>query len=412
MKFNDVLKLAFKNVGFKALRSWLTILGIVVGIASIVGLMTFGDSINNGIESQLSTLGSDNVVIQPGAPVQGIRSVPGSFQQEESNGYLDENDINELRNIDNVEAVSPIVSERYEIEYGDETASLIVNFIIPSEYEKINSGIIFEDGFMISDTDDERAVIGYSVAHNIFEEEIETGDIIIINEDYEFKVEGILKNEGMGGSDNNILISIEYINNIINDWDESYDSITVKLKDSDLLEATTEEINEVLRDSHDVEEGEEDFSIQDYSGMLDTVSEMISLLTALLTGIASISLLVGGISISNSMFTSVFERTREIGIMKAIGADDGEIKALFLAESMIISLIGGIGGVIIGLGFAQIIISLAPVLFSGLGNISLMINPLLLVEVMLFSVIIGALSGYFPADKASKLDPIEAIWYE
>ncbi|PJA23169.1 hypothetical protein COX58_00110 [archaeon CG_4_10_14_0_2_um_filter_Archaea_38_6] len=146
--------------------------------------------------------------------------------------------------------------------------------------------------------------------------------------------------------------------------------------------------------------------------MLDTVSEMISLLTALLTGIASISLLVGGISISNSMFTSVFERTREIGIMKAIGADDGEIKALFLAESMIISLIGGIGGVIIGLGFAQIIISLAPVLFSGLGNISLMINPLLLVEVMLFSVIIGALSGYFPADKASKLDPIEAIWYE
>jgi putative ABC transport system permease protein len=184
-----------------------------------------------------------------------------------------------------------------------------------------------------------------------------------------------------------------------------------KPKDINYFDETKEAIMEALRETHGKEEGEEDFSIVDMTSMLSSVVDIMSTLTLFLSSIAAISLIVGAISISNTMYTSVYERTREIGIMKAIGATGKDIKTLFLIESMSISLIGGIGGIIIGLGLSVILISIAPLFFSNIAMEYIISIPLIL-GAAAFSVFIGAISGYFPANDAAKMDPIDAIWHE
>ncbi|MFA5744347.1 MAG: FtsX-like permease family protein, partial [Candidatus Nanoarchaeia archaeon] len=257
-----------------------------------------------------------------------------------------------------------------------------------------------------------RAVIGYKVANGMFSENITIGDTIIINETYEYRVVGIMEEQGGFDSlDSQILVDYDETERLISDYEENFQSISVKPKDVNYFEKTKEAIMDALRATHDKEEGEEDFAISDMTSMLSSVSDIMSTLTIFLSGIAAISLLVGAISISNTMYTSVYEKTREIGIMKAIGATNKDIELLFLLESMMISLLGGIGGIIIGLGLSVILISLAPLILSNI-SLSYVISLPLIFGSAIFSVLIGALSGYFPAKEAAKLDPITAIWYE
>lgn len=414
MNLKDYLVLTLKNVEFKGLRSWLTIIGIVIGIASVVGLMTLGISINSGINSQLESFSSDIITVRSGSeskasPMQGPRM---SFSRGSESSYLTLDDLFAITSLNQVSSAYPLVSSRYSVEFEDESFSATVNFIMPTEYELVNGEADLQEGEMISSGDYSRAVIGYKIANGLFSENISIGDSIIINNTYEYRVVGILKEEGGFDSlDSQILVDYDETDRLMDDFSEEFQTIYVKPKEISKVDGTKEAIMEALRITHDKEEGEEDFSIADMTSMLSSVSDIMSTLTIFLSGIAAISLLVGAISISNTMYTSVYERTREIGIMKAIGATNRDIKLLFLIESMIISLLGGIGGIIIGLGLSVILISLAPMILSNI-SMEYIISVPLIIGSAGFSVLIGALSGYFPAKEAAKMDPIEAIWHE
>jgi len=428
MKFNDIITYAFKNIGFKGLRSWLTIIGIVIGIAAVVGLTTYGSNLTNQMTSQIASFGSETITITPGAPTQAtqMRFRPGmgrSFNNDvEDSATLTDDDVKTLSTIEGLVAVNPYLSQRFDAYFNDLSASLTVNFVIPSEYEKINNIEIY-DGDFLSDGE-ARVVIGYSVARDLFDEdkisnedfELTVGDILNIN-GTDYKIAGILEEAGMGGSDMSLILDIDQAEELIDSWDETYQSIEVKAENIGLIDSLIINIKSVLRDSRDVEEGEEDFQVSSFVQMMDTANEMLSTLSLFLTGIAAISLLVGAISIANTMYTSVFERTREIGIMKALGADDSEVMLLFIVESAIISLIGGLGGVIIGLLFAQGLLGagsfiIMPGRMGNNNSMAFSFSPIIIAGSLFFSLIIGVLSGYFPAKRAANLNPIEAIWYE
>ena len=369
MNFKDYIRLTLKNVEFKGLRSWLTILGIVIGIASVVGLLTLGLSINKGINSQLQSFSSDIITVRAGSETRAV-AMQGprmEFSGASQSAYLTLDDLNAILSLDSVSSAYPLISSKYSIEYNDESFSSTVNFIMPKEYEIVNGETEFEDGEMISSGDYSRAVIGYNVANGMFSENITVGDTILINGTNEYKIVGIMKQQGgFGGLDDQILVDYDETERLISDYEENFQSISVKPKDVNYFEKTKEAIMDALRATHDKEEGEEDFAISDMTSMLSSVSDIMSTLTIFLSGIAAISLLVGAISISNTMYTSVYEKTREIGIMKAIGATNKDIELLFLLESMMISLLGGIGGIIIGLGLSVILISLAPLILSNI----------------------------------------------
>ncbi|MFA5303959.1 MAG: ABC transporter permease [Candidatus Nanoarchaeia archaeon] len=417
MNFKDYLRLTLKNVEFKGLRSWLTILGIVIGIASVVGLMTLGISINEGINSQLESFSSDIITVTAGTEttavaMQGPRMDRGGFGSQPSNSQLTYEDLQAISSLSLVSAAYPSVTSRFDVEFNDESFSSNVNFIMPEEYEKVNGEVELSDGEMLSSQDYSRAIIGSRVANGMFSENISVGDMIIINGTYEYQVIGILaESGGFGGTDSQIYLNYDDAEMLMNDFSEDYSSIYAKPTDISKFDETTEAIMQILRVTHDKEEGEEDFYIVDMTSMLSSVTEIMSTLTLFLSGIAAISLLVGAISISNTMYTSVYEKTREIGIMKAIGATNKDVEVLFLMESMMISLLGGIGGIVIGLGLSVILISLAPLVLSNI-SLSYVISLPLIFGSATFSVLIGALSGYFPAKEAAKLDPIAAIWYE
>lgn len=422
MKFNDTLNYAFKNIGFKGLRSWLTIIGIVIGIASVVGLVTYSDSVNTQINNQLGSFGSQTITITAGSATRGMemrfmQGLPGQRMNTVSTTTetptLTDDDVNVLNRVTGLDAVSPSVSERLEIEYDDEISNAQVTFITPSEYKIVNA-VNLEEGEFIDDNSNQ-VIIGYRVANEVFGNVISVGDEIKINE-VTYTVAGILSEGGFNSGDNGILISINEISTLVTDWDDAYDSIAVKAESIDAINSLTEIITDKLRDSRDVEAGSEDFQVMSMNSIKNNVQDITSTMTLFLIGIAAISLLVGAISIANTMFTSVFEKTREIGIMKALGAEDNEVLSLFMTESAVISLIGGFGGIIIGLLVAQGLTSssISSLMTRGPDSslIAITINPVIIALALLFSLGIGLISGYLPARKAANMNPIEAIWYE
>lgn len=417
MKFNDIIKYSFKNMEFKGLRSWLTIIGIVIGIASVVGLLTYSESVNSAISRQLGSFGSDIISVSPGAPSRATELRFRDFQrgQQSASAEFTDDDINAVKAIPLVVAVSPIVTSRKEVVFDVETVNVNIKFIQPSEYNQVNT-INVDEGYFIDDNDD-GAVLGYSVAKEFFSNEIKVGDSININS-HSYKVVGILAQQGgFSSDDNSILLDFSQASSIIDGFNSTYQQIQVKPASMDSVEETTSLIQQALRESRNVEEGSEDFQVSSSLTMMNNVSSILGTLTIFIVGIATISLLVGAISISNTMFTSVYEKTKEIGIMKAIGAEDSEVMWLFITESAIISLIGGIGGIILGIFIAHVLVNYGSIItmpMAGARGASavLTIKPELIASAILFSVIVGVISGYFPARKAAKLDPIQAIWYE
>lgn len=427
MKFNDVLNYAFKNIGFKGLRSWLTIIGIVIGIASVVGLMTYSESVNTAINNQLSGFGSQIITVTPGAATRGVemrfmQGGGGGFSRTVSSSssespVLTDSDISVLERIPGIVAVSPVVSNRFTIEYNGEVASGNVLFINPSDYEQVRS-VDISDGNFIDDNSNQ-IVLGYSIANSFFTTSVKVGDDLKIG-DLTFKVAGILGQGGFNSNDNSILMSFSEISSLVSDFEGNYPTIELKAESIDAISGLTTAITATLRDSRDVAEGSEDFQVMSQTTIMNNVSSVIGTLSLFLIGIAAISLLVGAISIANTMFTSVFEKTRDIGIMKALGADDSDVLRLFVTESAMISLLGGFGGVIVGLFVAQVLLSLSPVAsmmpgvssraVSSLSGIT--VSPEMIALSLLFSIIIGVISGYLPARKAANMNPIEAIWYE
>jgi len=411
----NLLSMAAFNITQRKLRSFLTLLGIVIGVAAVVATVSIGTTMQENIMGQLNKFMADIISVVPGR----MRIVAGPLQAGGKALKLTESDEKEIAKISGVKSVVGVIDASQTVTYKDETGKLSVYGIESARvWEEVEGGLIgLEKGRFISDSDKYSVVIGNSIAHDVFSEEIGLKKSLIIN-GIEFKVVGVMNKAGgvMQMMDSRIYIPIKTARELFGsqyDADE-LSGITAKISQGYDSGQVADAIEQALRERHKQTKDTQTFTVISAKFFQEQISAILSTLTVFLGALGGISLIVGGIGIMNIMYVSVTERTREIGIMKAIGANSRTVLLLFLIESAIFGLLGGIIGDMLGVGLGYGLSysfqSFGPPRQAG--EIGIIIDPDILVLGAVFGLVIGILAGFFPARKASKLQPVEALRYE
>jgi putative ABC transport system permease protein len=400
----DYFSLSFSNLRHKGLRSWLTILGILIGIMSVVALISLGDGLKTAVNSQFGISSTEIITVQAG----GLNSYgpPGSGAANP----LTVKDFEAIKRLSTVELAIRRNLPSGKLEFNDRLIFGIAGSIPDGEerefvYEQVE--LEAEVGRLLKDGDGKKVVLGYNFYDDKvgLEKEVVPGDTIIL-QDENFEVVGIAKKTGSFVFDNVVYVNDKPLEDLFGYGDE-IGLIAVKIKDKDLMQKAKEEIEKSLRKTRDVDIGSEDFEVSTPDAALSTVNEVLTGVQIFIGLVAFISIFVGSIGIVNTMTTSVLERRKEIGIMKAIGARNGQIFALFFIESGLMGLIGGIIGVIFGLligmgGTAGI--------NSFLGsNAGLNFNIPLIISALVGSFLVGSVAGIAPAMQAAKQNPVDAL---
>lgn len=405
MNIANLLKIALKALNNNKLRCFLTMLGIIIGVASVITMLAIGQGSKNSIKEQISEMGSNMIMIHPGNMQRG-----GVRQSADSNQTLEVADYEALKELPGIAAVSPSVNSGGQLVNGNNNYPSSIYGITP-EYLDIRKFKV-KDGAMFTENDIKTAakvcILGKTVVDNLFPGgEDPVGHVIRFGK-IPFTVIGVLESKGtnsMGQDQDDVvlapyttvmkrILAIDYIQGIF-----------ASATDEDLTQETIAEITQVLRERHKIREGaENDFTIrsqQELSEMMNSTSDMM---TVLLACIAGISLLVGGIGIMNIMYVSVTERTREIGLRMSIGARGIDILSQFLIEAVIISVSGGIIGILVG--------CLASWLVNEIARWPIYIQSYSVLLSFAVCTVTGVFFGWYPAKKAAGLDPIEALRYE
>lgn len=416
MRLKKSFQLALNILLHSRLRSWLTIVGIVIGIAAVVSIVSISQGAQQQLEEQLGNLGADVLTITPGfSQAQGSgggfkgegfgKSKDISSTDEQEN--LTAKDVLILKNIDNVDYVMGEVADKGDLTYSSKTASLNVKGVDVSVWKDVTTEEIAEGRFLGAG-DTYSVVLGGNIVSSTFEDEIPLNSKVTI-EGKSFKVVGISE------SGNTIYMSASVARTTFEDiGDEEFDSIYVKIEDVEIADETVEDITKKLMFSRGaLNDKDRDFTVTNPADRQEIIQETTQQMTLFLTAIATISLLVGAVGIANTMFTSVLEKTKEIGIMKAIGAKNKDILFIFLFNAGLIGFVGGIGGIILGYFGSRLVSSLGD---SGgmTGRLfgTSAVTPELLIGALLFSVIVGMIAGAIPAYRASRLNPVDALRYE
>ena len=394
------------------LRSWLTIIGIVIGVGAVVGIVSLGDAMQANVQSRLSTLDLAHMSISPGYS----RAESGGFgrfgrRATTTTVELTDKDIDSLRSISDIKYITGQISGRVNVSYGTESASLSVTGVDPQVWQYMNT-VTLDSGRLLEPADNDVAVIGSGVSTGIFKKNVGINQIINVG-GKSARVIGILTSQG-GGEDNQIYMPINAAVNVITDAKKNvYDSIQVEAQSPDVVDAAdTTIVNKLLISRHDNTASGQDFTVFTTASMASTVTSMIDSMTLFLGAIAAVSLIVGAVGIANTMFTSVLEKTKEIGTMKAIGAKNRDILMIFLFNSAMVGFVGGVFGVILGALLSSIFPMIGVTMMRGGGGTSISLSPGLMVSGLTLAVIIGVVSGVVPAYRASKLKPVDALRYE
>lgn len=405
MLFTELLKMAWRSLAANKLRTFLTMLGVIIGVTSVIALVSVGMGVKKNVVDSISRLGSNMLIIMAGSSNRGgPRGAAGSITT------LTYDDAEAIKSkIKNISYVSPTVQSSYQVVYGHENWNTSVTGVVP-EYVSIQS-LTLKSGLFFSEHDvDVRnrvAVIGSTVAANLFDSVNPVGKKIRIG-NAPYTIIGVLESKGQssGGQDQDDVVLIplttaqERLIGITH-----VRSINVQVTDADKMDEVQSNIEKLLRQRHRIRAGaEDDFNVRNLTSLMETMTSTTTMITLLLGAIAGISLIVGGVGIMNITLASVTERTREIGIRKAIGATYNSIMLQFLIESTMISIIGGVIGIVIGIGAAQLI--------SKFGNFTTVISGLSIVASFGFALFVGVFFGLLPARKAARLDPIDALRYE
>ncbi len=400
----DYFVLALGNLKHRGIRSWLTILGVFIGIAAVVALITLGNGLRDAVTGQFSSLSADKLVILNAETGMGP---PGSTAITK----LNEHDIEVINKVKGIEEIVPRLIRITKIEFNKETEfSYSVN--LPEDKNKVEvfwgalNNIKTESGRLLKTEDRNKIVLGFGVAKNLFDKEIEAGDNVLIN-GKNFEVAGALEKSGSIQTNHLIIMNEKDMKELMNIGDE-WDMIVVQVSDSKYTETVAEKIKEELRKDRKEDIGKEDFSVQTPLQSISGVNVILDIVNLIVAGIAAISLIIGGMGIANTMYTSVLERTKEIGIMKSIGAKNKEILYIFIIESGLLGLIGGIIGAVLGIGLAFGISGIVNLAF-GSEILKVTLEYHLILGSIAFAFVIGLLSGLMPSFQASKLKPVDAL---
>lgn len=406
MNLTNLFKIALRALANNKMRGFLTMLGIIIGVASVITMLAIGQGSKKSIQAEISEMGSNMIMIHPGGDIRGgVRQEASSMETLKLEDY--QNIVDETRY---VAAVSPSVNSSGQVIYGANNAPTTIYGISP-DYMEIRRYQV-EDGEMFSDQDIAVAakvcVVGKTVVDNLFPGGENPVGKVIRFQKLPFKIVGVLESKGYNsmGMDQDDLILVPYTTIQKKVLAITHlQGITCSALKEEYTEQAIGEISEILRRNHKLKTDEDDdFTIrsqQELSSMLTSTTDMM---TVLLAAVAGISLLVGGIGIMNIMYVSVTERTREIGLRMSIGAKGIDILSQFLIESILISVTGGLVGVIFGVGSAIIVNQVA--------HFPIFIQPWSVLLSFAVCTATGIFFGWYPAKKAAQLDPIEAIRYE
>jgi putative ABC transport system permease protein len=403
MKIRDIFHETFSALRANKTRSGLTILGIVIGIASVIAMTAIGTGAKNSVSASIEGLGSNLLTIFPGV-IQPGRGIVSSGRGSGQN--LKKEDVAALEEVPGITLISPEDSRRFQIvaESGNNTNTTVTG--VSATYQTVHN-INLSEGNFITEANDRaigrQAVLGSSAATDLFGEEDPLGAKVRIN-NVNFTVVGVTASKGgsgFGSVDDMIFVPLSTMQKILSGADY-YSSIAVSVENKDIMPQVQEDVTATLLERHHVDEA--DFSVISQADILGTLSTVIDTFTIFLASIASISLLVGGIGIMNMMLTTVTERTKEIGLRKAIGAKRSDISKQFLVESVMLTFVGGVIGVFLGWLIAFGV--------TKTGLVQAAVAPGSVLLAFGVSAIIGIVFGYYPAIRAAKLNPIDALRYE
>ncbi len=402
--YKESFLMAWASLVANKMRSILTMLGIIIGVAAVIALVSIGNGVKQDVQNSISSLGSNLLMVMPGAPrTPGVRQSAGSMKS------LKVSDYEAISKLDGVKAASPMTSGSYVVIYQNKNWTTTVSGV-NSNYMDVNNWTM-KSGRFFSDKNVQNrervAVIGQTVVKNLFGDEDPVGAEIRVK-NIPFRIIGVLNSKGSGsmGTDQDDIVLIPYTTAMERVEGVDYlRMIYVVGEDENGIDRLQSDIENLLRVRHSIKDSNlDDFNIQNMNSIMETMEETTGTLTLFLGAVAAISLVVGGIGIMNIMLVSVTERTREIGIRKALGATYFVIVTQFLIEAVVISLMGGLIGIALGIGASKLI--------GVVSGMSTVISVPTIVLSFAFSMVIGLVFGIYPARKAAKLNPIDALHYE
>jgi len=410
MKLRKCLKHAFEMVLHSKLRSWLTILGIVIGVASVIAITSIGSGMQASISSQLGQLGGDLLTLSAGFSRGSNMFGPpgeggsGGVSATTTTPVLSRSDVQALKSIPDISLIETEIRGTVNVSYLGKSGKVSLTGVDQAVWSKITT-LKIRDGRMLDSADQNVIVIGARLADSYFGKPVGINQMITISGNV-FRVVGILDDES-----NSIYMPIAMAYQVLEDkTNGEYDSITIKIKNEQDLDAVMNKTIDKLMMVRHVTSKTKDFSLTSSKQMQATRSAMMTSMNAFLVAIAAVSLIVGAVGIANTMFTSVLEKTKEIGIMKAIGARNKDILNIFLMNAILIGLVGGVIGIIFGIILSASLPAIMGETGMLRGGTFVAVNSIIIA--ISVSIIIGVLAGIIPAYKGSKLKPVDALRYE
>jgi putative ABC transport system permease protein len=396
----EYVEYSLTNMTQRKARTLLTLLGIVIGVAVIVAMVSIGDGMQASIQKQLDKMGGDKISIFPPGGFSPQLGAPREFSP------FRERELLEIQRVTGVKSAVPHFWKGVTLEYRNEKKEVMVMADSDDGIELWRKTGFYEleKGRFYRSSETGVAMLGYKAATSLFDREIGIGSEVTINSE-RFRVIGILKETGDKVGDEGVYVPIVVARNLFNTPNE-ITAIFVVAENEKIVDSVATRIEDLLEKLR----GGKDFEILTTKELAEQISKITTIITFVLGGIASVSIIVGGVIVMNTMLMSVLERTREIGIMKAAGANNQVVLTIFLVESALVGFLGGVAGIALGTVISKVI-ELVGRAYLGASFMTL-ITKELVIGALVFSVLIGSVSGIYPAWRASKLEPVEALRYE